>query len=374
MAFGLRDFVTWEGSGQVQITVVRLGDATVGADVDYSTRDMSASERSDFTTATGRLHFAPFETAKSFPILITEDSLVEGQEQAQVLLTDPQTGDTLDLAGLTIFDDLIETSTNPNDDPAYFVQQHYHDFLGREPDTPGLAFWVQEISRCHAIADPQERSRCEETKRINVSAAFFLSIEFQQTGFLVYRMYRAAFPESVNRPRALLRYFEFIRDGRAAGNGVVVGEGNWEAQLEQNKRALFEEFVRRPEFVGLYRESLTPEQYVDALLHNAGLTPSAEERQAIIDEFLNPAGARARALRRVAENAEFARREFNRAFVLMQYFGYLRRNPNDTPDTDFAGFDFWLQKLNAAGGDYQQAEMVRAFLSSTEYRKRFGKP
>jgi hypothetical protein len=66
--------------------------------------------------------------------------------------------------------------------------------------------------------------------------------------------------------------------------------------------------------------------------------------------------------------------ETSRAFVLMQYFGYLRRNPDDPPDSDFAGYDFWLAKLNSFGGDFRRAEMVKAFISSTEYRRRFGTP
>jgi hypothetical protein len=94
----------------------------------------------------------------------------------------------------------------------------------------------------------------------------------------------------------------------------------------------------------------------------------------VIDEFLNPPGARARALRRIAENEVFTRREFNRAFVLMQYFGYLRRNPDADPDSNFAGYDFWLSKLNQFGGDYLKAEMVKAFVLSREYRSRFGQP
>jgi hypothetical protein len=94
----------------------------------------------------------------------------------------------------------------------------------------------------------------------------------------------------------------------------------------------------------------------------------------VVDEFINPAGARARAFRCVAENAEFTRREFRPAFVLMQYFGYLRRNPNAVPDTDFSGFDFWLSKLEQFDGDFRRAEMVKAFLNSAEYRQRFGHP
>ena len=64
--------------------------------------------------------------------------------------------------------------------------------------------------------------------------------------------------------------------------------------------------------------------------------------------------------------------EFNRAFVLMQYFGYLRRNPNDAPDSDYTGYDFWLTKLNQFNGNFQNADMVKAFISSAEYRQRFG--
>jgi hypothetical protein len=63
--------------------------------------------------------------------------------------------------------------------------------------------------------------------------------------------------------------------------------------------------------------------------------------------------------------------EFNRAFVLMQYFGYLRRNPTDLPDSSFTGYDFWLGKLNQFNGNFIQAEMVKAFLNSDEYRQRF---
>jgi len=84
--------------------------------------------------------------------------------------------------------------------------------------------------------------------------------------------------------------------------------------------------------------------------------------------------ARARALRRVSENSTLQQQEFNRAFVLMQYFGYLRRNPNDAPEPtlDFQGYNFWLNKLNGFNGDFAQAEMVKAFITSAEYRKRFG--
>ena len=82
----------------------------------------------------------------------------------------------------------------------------------------------------------------------------------------------------------------------------------------------------------------------------------------------------ARALRRVAENTELRAREFNRAFVLMQYFGYLRRSPDELPDTDFGGYDFWLGKLDEFNGNFIQSQMVLAFINSLEYRGRFGQP
>jgi len=82
--------------------------------------------------------------------------------------------------------------------------------------------------------------------------------------------------------------------------------------------------------------------------------------------------ARARVVQRVAENSILMQQEFNRAFVLMEYFGYLRRNPNDPQDTDYAGFEFWLNKLNQFNGNFIDADMVKAFILSSEYRQRVG--
>jgi len=104
---------------------------------------------------------------------------------------------------------------------------------------------------------------------------------------------------------------------------------------------------------------------------------SASERATAINLFSGAAdssnsSARAQAFRQIAEDQDLFNAESNRAFVLMQYLGYLRRNPNDPQDTDYSGFDFWLQKLNQFHGDYIAAEMVKAFISSSEYRQRFG--
>jgi hypothetical protein len=122
---------------------------------------------------------------------------------------------------------------------------------------------------------------------------------------------------------------------------------------------------------------MTPAQFVDTLNQHAGGVLSAGERATAIGLFGGAADtgnvtARAQALRQVAEDSDLFTAEQNRAFVLMQYFGYLRRNPNDPNDTDYSGYDFWLTKLNQFNGNFVEAEMVRAFLISTEYRQRFG--
>ena len=115
------------------------------------------------------------------------------------------------------------------------------------------------------------------------------------------------------------------------------------------------------------------------MIAKAGFTATPAERQAFIAEFgtsTNTADtvARARALRAIAENATFHQQEFISAFVLMEYFGYLRRNPYDPPELtlDYAGYNFWLGKLNQFNGNYIAAEMVKSFLVSGEYRGRFG--
>jgi len=370
LQFSASNYNASEDCAGALITVTRTGDTNSVVTVAYTTSDGTAQQKSDYTIALGTLTFAPNQTSKSFVVLITEDSFVEGTETATVSLSNPTGGPALgssSTATLTILDDATEPATNPIDGPGNYVCQQYHDFLNREPDAGGLAFWTDQITSCGSDA------QCIEIRRINVSAAYFISTEFQQTGYLVYRFYNAA----LNRSNGLPRYLEFLRDTQRVGLGVVVGAPGWEAQLEANKVAYTGEFVARVEFTSLYPPSQTPAQFVDALYAQAGITPSAGERQAAIDEFGGSgtsadAAARGRVLRRVVENQTLYQREFNRAFVLMQYFGYLRRNPNDLPDNNLDGYNFWLGKLNLFNGNFIAAEMVKAFIVSPEYRGRFG--
>ncbi|MEJ7578225.1 MAG: hypothetical protein WKF74_14615, partial [Pyrinomonadaceae bacterium] len=217
--------------------------------------------------------------------------------------------------------------------------------------------------------------------------AFFVSVEFQETGYLVYRLYKSAYPESPARPRGLPRFAEFLADAQTIGSGVVVNAPGWEAKLEANKTAFIRAFVQRAEFIARFPETMTGEQYVNALLTTAGLPLSGAERDAALQAYgAGGVDGRAAALRSVAESDLMFRKEFNQAFVLMQYFGYLRRNPDGGQDAgSFAGYDFWLKKLNDASGDTtrlttidqllqptKRAQMVEAFVVTGEYRRRFG--
>jgi FG-GAP-like repeat len=261
----------------------------------------------------------------------------------------------------------------------YFVHQHYLDFLDREPDSNGFMFWGDQIDSCGT--DQQ----CTEVKRINVSASFYLSIEFQRTGYLVERLYKTAYGDAtgtstVGGPHQIVapvvRRDEFLLDTQQIGEGVVVGEGDWNALLDSNKQNFISQFVQRERFAAAYPTAMTPADFVDRLNANAGNVLSASERTAAITLFSGSADtsnldARAGVLRQVTEDEDLYNAEFNRAFVLSEYFGYLRRNPNEGPDSDYSGYDFWLNKLNQFNGNFVAAEMVKAFISSSEYRNRF---
>lgn len=255
------------------------------------------------------------------------------------------------------------------------VEQHYIDFLNRNPDPNSLAFWSNQISE----AD-------NANVLVDISSAFFLRREFYDSGYLVYRIYKSAFGSAAGKSTLggthelsvpIIRLSEFVPAIQQIGQGVIEGEGDWQTQLEGNKRKFMSEFVSRSRFILAYPNSMTPAQLVDQLNTNAGNVLSASERAVAIAQFGGATNtsnqtARSIALRTVAEDADLNSTEFNRAFVLMQYFGYLRRNPNDPPDADFSGYEFWLKKLNEFNGDYVAAEMVKAFITSDEYRQRFG--
>ncbi|HYW72143.1 MAG TPA: DUF4214 domain-containing protein [Pyrinomonadaceae bacterium] len=376
-----------------QVTITRSGDTSFPASVNYATSDSSgsnpctttngnASSRCDYIATSGTLNFAANETSKTITIPVMGDSFNEGNETFQVNLSNA-TGLNAGIATpSTITVTITDSSfTGPNqiDTSTFFVRQHYVDFLNREPDASGLNFWTNQMTNCSS-PPPADLTVC----KINVSGAFFLSIEFQQTGYLVEKIYKASFGDasgavsgggSIRVP--VIRLNQFLPDTQRIGQGVVVGVGNWQQQLDDNKNAFTEEFVQRSAFQTAFPLSMTALDFVNKLNDNAkdnnNVMPlSTAERDNLVSALNNGAMTRAQVLRAVAEDPDLDASEKNRAFVLMQYFGYLRRNPNDPQDSDYSGYNFWLSKLNAANGDFIAAEMVKAFITADEYRRRFG--
>jgi hypothetical protein len=386
--FGSATFGTSESTPEVIVAITRSGSASNPASVDYTTGDTAgannckfvngvASSRCDYLTTVGTVHFAANENSKTISIPIIDDAYVEGSESFTISLSNP-TGVALgtpSTSTVTISDNDTVIGTNQIDQAEFFVREHYVDFLNRQPDAGGLAFWSNEITSC----GPDQL--CTGLKRINVSAAYFLSIEFQGTGYLVERIYKTAYGDATGTSTfggahqlsvPIVRLNEFLPDTQAIGSGVIVGQTGWEQALENNKQAFNSEFVQRPRFTAAFPSSMTPAQFVDTLNANAGNPLSGSERNQLVSDLSTNAKTRAQVLRAVAEDQDLNNAEFNRAFVLMQFFGYLRRNPNDPQDTDYSGYDFWLTKLNQFNGNFVNADMVKAFINSTEYRNRFG--
>ncbi|PYS62142.1 MAG: hypothetical protein DMF74_14270 [Acidobacteria bacterium] len=382
------------GEGErLDIPITRSGDTSAAASVSFATSDLAgaqscnvvngvASSRCDYETRLATVKFAPGETSKIVSILIQDDSYLEGPETFSVRLSNAVGGfiGAPPEATVTITDNDLANGPNVNDTSPAFVRAHYLDFLSREPNQAGFDFWVNQITSCGSD------QTCIQVKRINVSAAFFLSIEFQQTGYFVERIYKTAFGDAIGVSASggyhqlkvpLLRFNDFISDTPQIADGWIVGQTGWEILMEEKQRAFTLDFVQRPRFLNSYATTMTPAQFVDRLFTNAGVTPSNTDRNAAIAEFgsatnTSDVSARARALRDVAENSILEQQELSRALVLMQYFGYLRRNPDDPPEFYHSGYEFWLNKLNSFNGDFQKAEIVKAFISSTEYRQRFG--
>ena len=253
------------------------------------------------------------------------------------------------------------------DDSDFFVQQQYVDFLSRFPDQSGFSFWQDQINSCGP-----NNPACTEARRVNTSGAFFLSIEFENTGLFVYKTHKVAFGDISADVPVPVRRETFMPETRGIANGVIVGIGEWQKQLNDNKNAYALAFVQRGDFVAKYPTSLSAGAYVDALFSTAGVTPTADERNAAVTAFgAGGTAGRAAALRSVVESSSLHQKERNKAFVLLQYFGYLKRNPDSLPDTSFVGYKFWLKKLDDNGGNFVAAEMVKAFINSTEYRARF---
>jgi uncharacterized delta-60 repeat protein/CSLREA domain-containing protein len=241
-------------------------------------------------------------------------------------------------------------AANPLDTVEYFVRQQYVDILNREPDETGFNYWSDQILACG------DDAACTRSQRTGVAAAFFIENEFQQSGAFIYDVYESALGR---RPA----YVEYSADRRQVAGGST---------LETQKRLFTEAFVGRAEFVSRYANNATADSFVDALLANAQaaeLNLSAQ-RDSLIGRYNSGASqtdSRALVLRDVSEYSAVRDAHYNAAFVEIEYFGYLHRNP------DGQGREFWLNVLetgrNGDPGNYRG--MVCSFITSAEYQHRF---
>jgi urease beta subunit len=247
LRFSSGNYSVAEGAGSRTITVERSGDTSLAVTVDYISSDHSnpadflpctspgagfASSRCDFTTAVGTLRFAAGETTKTFNVLISQDNYVEGPETLSLTLSNPTGGAVFGVpqtATLSITDDATEPAINQVDVSSEFVRSQYHDFLNREPDAPGLAFWTDNIEKCN---DPARRpagqtaEQCVDKQRESTAVAFFMAPEFQITGGFVYHLYKGSLTGSPNYDGGSLGRFptslEFLRDLATVSEGIMV--------------------------------------------------------------------------------------------------------------------------------------------------------
>jgi hypothetical protein len=385
--FSAANYSVGEGDGYVHITVTRSGDTSGAAAVDYHTMDTdtftfscrdvvnnqgSAYARCDFATVVGTFSFAAGETVKNFDVSIIDDSYHEVNETFSVVLSNP-TGATLgtpSTATVTIVDNDAVNGQNPilqtdNAGVAFFVRQHYLDFLGREPE-PGEP-WSAILRGCADQFNVDPNSPSAGCDRITVSGAFFGSPEFKDKGFYLIDFYRVAFGR-------LPQYSEFVTD-------LASLVGTTAQQVFARRAAFANNFVQRPEFASI--AALPNSSYVTTLMagtngQNYNLTSittpdpanpdGATKVTLTTNDLINGLNAntltKAQVLRAIVQSDQVVGVEAINAFVASQYYGYLRRTPEP------AGFNAWVNYLTTHPTDFRT--MVNGFMNSIEYRLRFG--
>ena len=349
-----------EANGSVQVFFTRTDTAAAGS-VDYATSDPAgltecnvvngvASSRCDYATSIGTIRFAAGESLKSVFVPLVNDSYAEGTESFTISISNPVAASLGPITSVTIAvqDNDASNGANPLDTAAFFVEQHYIDFLGRNPEPAGKQAWMNILNGCPPSGIDGNGNHCD---RIEVSAGFFRSPEFQARGYFIYRFYSAV--------GSIPIYEQFTPDfGRVSGFLS-------DAQLEANKVAFVNDFMNRAAFQNRYAATFgNPTAYVDALLQTVGL-PGHPSRTTWINQLNagNTSTARGQVLRSLVESQQVYDKYYNEAFVIMQYFGYLRRTAD-------ASYLQWINTMNTTGGDYRI--MINGFMNSAEYRKRFG--
>lgn len=196
----------------------------------------------------------------------------------------------------------------------------------------------------------------EYASRVDRDPAGILN-EFASIAYELYRLYKVAYAR-------MPLYQEFISDLRQLGREVYPGNSGWPERLRANEQVLCDEWIRRPDFRKRY-DNTSPAEFVGALLANAGLPPN-RDRSDLVAALTQGRETRASILQRVSTDPRLFSREYNAAYVLSHYFGFLKRNPDQKPDRDLTGYKFWRQQLDRTR-DYRG--ITRAFLESDEYKR-----
>ncbi len=355
LGFSAASYSAYKDSGSIQITVTRTGNLREAVSCDYASEGITTPVLPYFAPAFGTLRFAPGETVKTIAVLFADSAYTQPDSFKIRLLNNE--GNATFIGGISettvtvLARNNAPLAKNPIDEARAFVRMQYVDFLNREPDQGGWDYWTNQITNCGSDA------KCVNARRIGVSAAFFIEQEFQQTGYFVLRF-------SILNPVTRSRYVgfsDFMRDVQVIRSGAI-GQPDQEAKLEANKTAFIQRYFDDDRITVSF--GFTNEQYVDLLFQHAQMTPTQAERDALVNALNAGTETRPRVFRKVLEDERFKRNFFNGAFVLMQYYGYLRREP------DQGGYDFWLDVLNSrVPGNYRS--MVCAFITSAEYQQRF---
>ncbi|HEV2913525.1 MAG TPA: Calx-beta domain-containing protein [Pyrinomonadaceae bacterium] len=356
LQFSSPSYAVQEGAGSLAVVVTRTGDANDSVNVNYATADTAAlqncnvvnnkaSSRCDYVSVVGTLRFAPTQISKTIFLPVIDDTYVEGAESFSISLSNPTGGAVLGAtasATVEITDNGNDSATTPNpiDHTGFFVRQHYIDFLGREPDPPGFTAWINQINNCVPTSPS-----CD---RISVSQGIYLSPEFRERGYFIYKFYALALGKKPS-------YSQFVVD-RARVSGFQT-----DAELEQSKLDFIADFMNRSEFHSIYDSKVSARSYVETLLLKGNLSYANKEN--LIQRVAANTTSRAAALREIAESVEANARYINEATIVMHYFGYLRRDPD-------AFYQDWINILASTG---DSRNVTNGFVNSAEYRMRFGK-
>ncbi|HEY5884872.1 MAG TPA: NF038122 family metalloprotease [Pyrinomonadaceae bacterium] len=376
-------FTVSEAASTAVVNVTRI-NSSAAATIDYSTNDFmaprcdtvsgSASAKCDYATSGGTVRFAAGEAVKPIVVSLVNDAHVEGSETFTITLTNP-VGTSIgsrSVSTVTIQDnDTDSNATNPFLNNAFFVRQQYLDFLLREPDAAGFNDWQTVLNGCGP--DQGWLGSPPTCDRVHVSSGFFRSTEFGEKGYWIYRFYESALGR---RPA----FAEFMPEVRRL-SGLMS-----DSEQEARRADFISRFMQLPEFTGIF-SGLTDSPsdaaaFVAKLEEKARVTlpatatteagqPPQFGRQELINRMANGQSA-AQTMREFIEQKVVWDAYFFRAFVAMQYFGYLRRDPEP------AGYDDWVRVLTSGDaptgiqpGDFRH--LIFGFVYSVEYRERFGK-